>query len=94
VSTWPFEAPPNTAAITLRSIAFHGAPILLVTHDQEDGQWQFLDGSDAPDPQDACIIALSNVLALDPSIQQIADLPEGWIAHREHAGSTWQRAKR
>jgi hypothetical protein len=37
VPDWPFEDPANTAAITTRLVLDDGAPILLVTHDLEDG---------------------------------------------------------
>jgi hypothetical protein len=45
VPDWPFEDPANTAAITTRLVLDDGAPILLVTHDLEDGGWQFLSGT-------------------------------------------------
>ena len=40
VPDWPFEDPPNTAAITTRLVLDDGAPILLVTHGMEDGGWR------------------------------------------------------
>jgi hypothetical protein len=42
---WPFDQPPDAAAITLRAV-LDGAPILLVSHDADDDGWQFLDGSE------------------------------------------------
>ena len=42
---WPFDDPKNVAVITLKAIAKGGNPILHVTHDADDGAWQFLDGS-------------------------------------------------
>lgn len=87
---WPFEDPPNLAVISLRSICSRQKPILLVTHDEEDGFWQFLDGDD-PVEADAVVIALHRVLSLDPTIAELADLPLGWHAWRQDATSDWQR---
>ena len=44
-SDWPFSDPPNVLTFTLRSVAEKQQPILLVVHDDDDGGWQFLDGS-------------------------------------------------
>ena len=59
---WPFDQPPNTASITLRSIVFAGAPILHVTHDEDDHGWQFLGMEDARE-NDACVVALQEIVA-------------------------------
>ena len=41
---WPFADPKDVAVITLKSIAMGGSPVLHVTHDADDGMWQYLDG--------------------------------------------------
>ena len=41
---WPFDDPEETEVITLERILRGESPLLLVTHDLEDGGWQFLDG--------------------------------------------------
>ena len=40
---WPFADPTNVATITVRQIVRDGQPILHVSHDHEDGGWQFLE---------------------------------------------------
>jgi len=55
---WPFDDRPNVATISLRDIMERRAPILFVTHDNDDGIWQFLDGRDDPDPNDAVVLSL------------------------------------
>ncbi len=89
--TWPFEQPRDSAAISLRSIVSGGAPILYVAHDQDDHGWQFLGLEDAPE-SDACLIALDEVVALDRSVLELADLPPGWCAWRPDRRSPWERA--
>ena len=39
---WPFESPRNLAVITLDRIMDGRNPILYVSHDEDDGGWQFL----------------------------------------------------
>jgi hypothetical protein len=89
---WPFDQSPDCAAITLRAIAFEGAPILRVTHDADDCCWQFLGGG-APDTNQAAVLALSEIVRLDPTVLEIADLPPGWHAWRASKSVPWQRQK-
>lgn len=86
---WPFDQPPNAAAITLHAV-LDGAPILLVSHDADDDGWQFLDGR-AVDIDNAALISMAEAVALDPSIREVADLPPGWTAWRSSPGEPWQR---
>ena len=90
---WPFDQPRNCAVIVSRSVAFDGAAILLVSHDADDHGWQFLD-AEVPDVDQAAVLALSEVVALDHSILEIADLPPGWYAWRESKSSPWRRRER
>jgi hypothetical protein len=90
VPDWPFEDPPNAAAITTRLVLDDGAPILLVTHDLDHGGWQFLCGT-TDDMAEACVVGLGRICARDASLLQLADLSEGWRAWRADAGATWQR---
>jgi hypothetical protein len=87
---WPFEDPPNTAAITTRLVIEDGAPVLLVTHDLEDGGWQFLCGT-TDDPEEARVVGLGHMCARDASLLELAELPEGWRAWRADVGAPWHR---
>ena len=89
MSEWPFPDAPNTAAITSRQV-LEGAPILRVTHDADDGSWQFLCGT-TDDPADARVVGLGRIVARDATLGRLADLPEGWWASRATADSPWQR---
>jgi hypothetical protein len=89
---WPFDQGPNVAAITVRAV-LDGDLILRVVHDADDHGWQFLDGR-TPVEEDARLISMANVLEIDPSLREIADLPPGWVAWREAPGRPWQRQRR
>ncbi len=87
---WPFDQPPNCAVFTLRTIVFDGEPILQVAHDEDDHGWQFLNGQDA-DVANAAVVLLKEIVALDPTVLEVADLPPGWIAVRDEVGGAWRR---
>jgi hypothetical protein len=90
---WPFDQPRNCAVLTLRSIVFGSAPILHVVHDEDDDGWQFLGLEDA-DVEQVAIIALGEIVKLDPSILEVADLPPGWRAWRGSKSAPWTRERR
>jgi hypothetical protein len=89
VDGWPFADKPNTASLTTRQV-LEGAPILLVTHDTDDGSWQFLCGT-TDDPADARVVGLGQMYKRDVTLGELADLPEGWRASRASADLPWQR---
>lgn len=89
---WPFDQPRNCAAITVSQIARDMAPVLLVTHDEDDLGWQFLPG-EAVRLEDALVVAMSEVVDLDPILNDLADLPPGWRAWRRGLGHPWVREK-
>ena len=91
-SDWPFDQPPNCAVITLRSIVFDGATILHVTHDADDHGWQFLSGGSA-NVEDASVVSLKEIVALDPTVAEVADLPPGWQGRRRSRNDPWVRSK-
>jgi len=86
---WPWDQAPNVAAITVRSV-LEGAPVLHVSHDADDEGWQFLDGRPA-DIAEGRLIAMHEVLRIDASLREIADLPVGWTAWRRSRSDPWLR---
>ena len=87
---WPFEDPKNVAAFTVREIVEGDSPILLVTHDEDDGAWQFLTGSTVS-TSDMMIVGLGKMVEADPTLRQLADLPLGWRAVRDGPDKPWKR---
>lgn len=66
--------------------------ILFVSHDADDGAWQFLCGKEHNE-SDARIVSLKYVLDLDPTIVNLKDLPLGHCAERESKNDKWVIAK-
>lgn len=93
MNDWPFDEPPNVATMTVRQVMQDGQPILYVSHDADDGMWQFLAGESVV-MSDGMIVSLGAVFRIDPSIGELADLPLGWTAERTAPGQSWQRSLR
>jgi len=87
---WPFDQPRNCATFTMRQVLDKSEPILLVSHDVDDHGWQFIGVSNASVP-DARIVLLEEIVKLDPSVLEVADLPPGWQAVRSKIGDSWTR---
>ena len=81
------------AVFTTAQVIYERQPILWVTHDEDDGAWQFHTGG--PDTKaDAMMVGLGNITSIDPSLFELADLPPGWEAWRTAVGEPWHRAQR
>ena len=87
---WLFDDPEETEVITLERILRGESPLLLVTHDLEDGTWQFLDGGHVFE-DDGATVLLGEMIQFDPSLESLADLPSGWYAWRTAPDEPWQR---
>ena len=87
---WPFDQPRNCATITTRQILDGLEPIVLVSHDADDHGWQFI-GSSGALMADARVVALEEIVEVDPTVLDVADLPPGCQATRETVGSHWSR---
>jgi hypothetical protein len=90
MADWPFPDPPNTAASTTREVLEKRGPILRVSHDEDDGCWQFIGPSGAREA-DGKVVGLQTILSLDPTVREVADLPLGWTAVRNSVGGAWVR---
>jgi hypothetical protein len=82
---WPFSDPEDLAVFTLKRIVQGESPILRVTHDEEDGGWQFLDDGEVA-VEGASIVSLRQMTCIDSGILELSDLPLGWVAERPGPG--------
>jgi hypothetical protein len=87
---WRFPEPPNTTSFTTIHVIERRLPILLVTHDA-GSTWQFLCGT-TNDAADGRVIGLDCAVELDPTVEELADLPVGWQAWRDDPSKPWQRS--
>src|SRR5271166_5870403 len=91
-SDWHFADPQDTVVVTLERILRGDSSLVLVTHDAEDGGWQFLDGEHVFE-EDGAIVLLGEMVQFDPSLLELAHLPPGWYAWRAAPDRPWQRAQ-
>jgi hypothetical protein len=78
----------NTAVFTTRYIFESGSPILSVFHYAEDGAWQFSGKEECID-SDYRVISLEEMINIDNTILEIADLPLGYCASRKSRNEKW-----
>ena len=90
---FPFYDAPNTATITCCHILENGEPILYVSHDEDDGMWQFLCGK-AHETDEAKLVSLKSVFDLDNSVGILKDVPCGYYAERKAQDDEWSVRKR
>lgn len=93
IRKWLFNESKNVAVFTTVSIVNRILPIRKVTHDEDDGAWQFLDGISTNSYSNAVVLALHEVVEIDSSIIDLADLPLGWSAIRTNKNAPWIRQK-
>lgn len=83
-----FKEARNTACFTCAHV-LNGDPILFVSHD-EDGAWQFLCGRDGHPESDAKIVGLAKIVDIDPSVNELYEMPQGIGANRDSATEKWK----
>ena len=89
---WPFKDKKDVITITTKGIIEEGKPILYVSHDEDDGMWQFLDGTGLTE-EDARVVSLKEIYELDSSIGDISTMPCGWNAWMDNEDDEWKMAQ-
>lgn len=84
-----FKNAPNTAWIVCQHVMDGKNPITFISHDKEDGMWQFLCSEDHI-LEDVRLISLAEAFQIDESINQVADLPRGFVMERTEAKGRWK----
>ena len=84
----------DTMVFTSKSVIDDGDWVHYVSHDEEDGAWQFHGIHGAPESEsEARLVLFRNMLQSDSSLSAILDLPVGWFAWRDAADGPWKRGK-
>ena len=69
-----------------------GRPMMLVSVER-DGEVLVFCGGEDDSPDALQDIALDKLLALDPSLNDLAGLPDGWVGLRESPDQEWVRSR-
>jgi hypothetical protein len=89
---WKFPEDPHTRVFLSDAVHKATEPATFVSHDAEDGAWQFL-GDSMSDGGSPVISCFHHPIDRDPSLAELADLPIGWYAERSGVGKPWVRRK-
>jgi hypothetical protein len=88
--SWKFDDAPHTG-VYLSEMVYKGTePVTYVSHDADDGAWQFL-GDSMSDGGGPVISCFHHPIDNDPGLSELADLPLGWYAERGKPGDPWLR---
>ncbi len=80
----------NTAVFTTKFIVQDKKEITYVSHDFEDGAWQFFSDDNFDNYEEiAMILSLDEIIQIDNSVLEIADLPFGSVATRKSKTDNW-----
>ena len=89
-----FEDSLNTAVFTTKFVVKDKKEITYITHETEDGAWQFFSNDNFDDFEEvSMILSLDEIINLDKTVLEIADLPLGYIASRETVKDKWKISK-
>jgi hypothetical protein len=83
--------PRNLRSFICSHVSEKTRPILLVVH--EDGDWQFVCGAADHAGDDGHLIGVGHLIDRDPSLNECADLPIGFVAERSAVGEPWLRSE-
>ncbi|HEV7349856.1 immunity protein Imm33 domain-containing protein [Telluribacter sp.] len=85
-----FKEADNTAVFTTKYVIKDKKPITYVTHEEEDGAWQFFSSDEFENFEEvAMIVGLVEIVSIDSSLLELADMPVGHYAIRETANDKW-----
>ena len=91
MTTKRFKESDNTAVFTTKFVIIDKKDITRVTHDKEDGAWQFFSNDHFENFEDvAKIVGLGQMIKIDSSILELADMKEGYVAHRNSKSDKWE----
>ena len=89
-SAWKFDQTPEVSALTTKQVLEKDLPVLLVIHYGDDCSWAFLCDT-TEEESDSKMTTMEEMVKKDPTLEEIADLPPGWIAYRDFVGDEWDK---
>jgi hypothetical protein len=92
MNEWPFDQPRNCGTIISRGVLAGTTRIFFVSHDEDDHAWQFLD-DETTESKQAALVCLEDIVEIDPSVLEVADLEPGWVATRSTPNDPWVRMR-
>lgn len=91
-----FDISSDSVVVTSTYVVKGNMPILYVSHEiDEEGEplWQFHCGNCDYDMEKMLLVSLNNILELDQSLSELAELPVGSVARRASENEGWEYFK-
>ncbi len=80
----------DTAVFTTKFVLEDNNDITYVTHDIEDGAWQFFSDDEFDNIESvAKIVGLNEMMDKDPTLKELSDMKPGHVATRKFKGDKW-----
>ncbi len=89
---WKFPDPPHTGVYLSKAVHEGTEPVTYVSHDEDDGAWQFL-GDSMSDGGGPVIVCFHHPIDVDPSLKELIDLPLGWYTRARQTRRTLDSSK-
>lgn len=89
-SSFLFSDPENTACFICDHVMNKHRPILLVTHETEDGSWMFMCGKADHTENNYKIVSLKEIVEIDNSVNALCKMPLGCAAERVSVNDEWK----
>jgi hypothetical protein len=86
--TKKFKENLKTAVFSSKYVMKLDSPIVYVAH-HADGTWEFW-GKEVIDESEVVVVSLENIIKIDPTVLEIADLPVEFNAVRDSKTSPWR----
>jgi hypothetical protein len=85
-----FKESEKTVVFTTKFVVLENKEITSVYHYAEDNTWQFCSNDKVENYMNvAMLVGLAQIIKIDNTILEIADLPEGYFAFRKAKGEKW-----
>jgi len=78
----------NKSVLTTSYVLCNDSPITYVFYD-EDGDWQLFGDEEIADDEDAYLVAVEEILELEPALRKLPDMQPGQGAVREKDSTRW-----
>ena len=80
----------KTPVFTTKYVVTDKKEITYVSHDADDGSWEFLSDDIIKDYVPvAKVISLEQMIKIDPTLLELADMPLGYFANRKTKKDKW-----
>jgi hypothetical protein len=84
------KVPLDTVVFTTKFVLEEKKTITYVTHDIEDGAWQFFSDDLFENFEEvARIVGLQEIFEIDKSLIELSDIPLGYYATRKDKNDSW-----